>query len=221
MALLRYRVQRDHGSLRRTHVCLAVNFRLPPKFCHGVWPLGAWIVRCKNVGDPMLIVHLANSGTAEHQRSRQKEPAKLAVCNRWVRCVQSSHLPVVRSLLVNVFFALSVSKNPEHLLLFAAGNDGDPEDESRTSCTINIPAIGKNVLAVGASSSGPTRRPVTASDGDIISSYGTDDFSDIDTVAFFSSYGLTRDGRIKPEVVAPGDQVRTEFVGPTVFGICR
>lgn len=29
----------------------------------------------------------------------------------------------------------------------------------------------------------------------------------IDTVAYFSAYGPTKDGRIKPEVVAPGDRV--------------
>lgn len=31
--------------------------------------------------------------------------------------------------------------------------------------------------------------------------------ADIDTVAYFSSFGPTDDGRIKPEVVAPGDRV--------------
>eukprot|EP00903_Cladosiphon_okamuranus_P018381 g16907.t1 len=97
-------------------------------------------------------------------------------------------------------------ENPEHLLIFAAGNEGEPTDSGRTSCTINIPGIGKNVLAVGASSSGPTRWPLTADDGDVIEAYGKDQ-SDIDMVSFFSSYGPSRDFRIKPEVVAPGDQV--------------
>lgn len=32
--------------------------------------------------------------------------------------------------------------------------------------------------------------------------------ADIDTVSYFSSSGPTLDGRIKPEVVAPGDMVR-------------
>lgn len=67
------------------------------------------------------------------------------------------------------------------------------------------------MLAVGASSSGPTRWPLTADDGDIIEAYGLDQ-SDIDTVSFFSSYGPTRDFRVKPEVVAPGDQVCTSFL---------
>lgn len=99
-----------------------------------------------------------------------------------------------------------VLQNPEHLLLFAAGNQGDPADPTRT-CTINSPGLGKNVLTVGATSSGAARRPVTGDDGEPTSDYGGGD-SDIDTIAYFSSYGFTTDGRIKPEVVAPGDQVR-------------
>ena len=102
-------------------------------------------------------------------------------------------------------------QNPEHLLLFAAGNLGLPEDPDRETCTINSPGGGKNVLTIGASSSGEARRSYTDENGlprtlevqDVDSVPG-----DIDTVAYFSSYGLMADGRIKPEVVAPGDQVR-------------
>ncbi|CAN0481273.1 unnamed protein product, partial [Hapterophycus canaliculatus] len=84
--------------------------------------------------------------------------------------------------------------NPENLLIFAAGNDG--ENPENSVCTIGSPAIAKNVLAVGATSSGETR-------------FNTDGVYDIDHVASFSSWGFTTDGRIKPEVVAPGDMVRT------------
>ncbi|CAM9670039.1 unnamed protein product [Ectocarpus fasciculatus] len=81
--------------------------------------------------------------------------------------------------------------NPENLLIFAAGNDGELR---RSTCTMGSPAIAKNVLAVGASTSGDTRLSVTAGLG-------------IDTVAVFSSYGPTSDSRIKPEVLAPGDTI--------------
>ena len=97
-------------------------------------------------------------------------------------------------------------QNPENLLIFAAGNDGDAND-NRTVCTIGSPAIGKNVLTVGATSSGETRLTTTAEDG--TEADGTNGFADIDTVAVFSSYGPTTDGRIKPEIVAPGDMVST------------
>ncbi|CAN0454006.1 unnamed protein product, partial [Scytosiphon promiscuus] len=95
--------------------------------------------------------------------------------------------------------------NPENLVVVAAGNDGDIED-GRTVCTMNSPAIGKNALAVGATSSGETRLTKTSADGDRAD--GTNGYADVDTVAVFSSYGPTQDGRIKPEVVAPGDAVR-------------
>lgn len=120
-----------------------------------------------------------------------------------------SILPVPRDplnpFLPSFLYQLS-SQNPEHLLLFAAGNDGDLGDPGRATCTINTPAIGKNVLAVGASSSGRTRFPLTEDEGDTTETSSLDS-SNIDTMSIFSSYGPTSDGRIKPEVVAPGDQV--------------
>lgn len=100
------------------------------------------------------------------------------------------------------------------------------------SCFMFSPAIGKNILAVGASSTGPARATTTGVDGQFIyESYGLTNYTadgypyiclftvwgtpststeqaDIDTVAYFSSSGPTRDGRIKPELVAPGDQVQ-------------
>ncbi|CAN0465285.1 unnamed protein product, partial [Ectocarpus sp. 8 AP-2014] len=96
--------------------------------------------------------------------------------------------------------------NPEHLLIFAAGNDGGTE---RSVCTMASPAIGKNVLAVGASTSGDTR---------VISTEGG---TGIDMVADFSSYGFTTDGRIKPEVLAPGDMVYSAASDGTDSHSCR
>tara|TARA_B100001146_G_scaffold221624_1_gene232417 strand:- start:81 stop:3692 length:3612 start_codon:yes stop_codon:yes gene_type:complete len=68
--------------------------------------------------------------------------------------------------------------------LFAAGNEG-----SQGAQSIAPPATAKNVLTVGASTTG---RPGTASVGQ---------------VASFSSIGPTADGRIKPDIVAPGVQI--------------
>ena len=97
------------------------------------------------------------------------------------------------------------STPPQNLLIFSAGNDGDIDD-GRTVCTIGSPALGKNSLAVGATSSGETRLTTTGADGEVHNE--TNGWADVDTVASFSSYGLTQDGRIKPDVVAPGDAVR-------------
>lgn len=122
-------------------------------------------------------------------------------------------------------------QNPEHLIIFSAGNRGGFKDTDRESCTVGAPSIGKNILTVGATSSGASRATYTGSDGRLIyDRRGITDYSpegypwicteptlglpssslneaDIDTMAFFSSYGPTLDARIKPEVVAPGDQV--------------
>lgn len=101
----------------------------------------------------------------------------------------------------------SPAQNPENLLIFAAGNHGD--ETERSSCTIISPGIAKNVLAVGSTTSGSTRFSVTGA------LFPDVDSSDTDTVAYFSSYGPTNDGRIKPEVMAPGD-----MVCPQTINVC-
>ncbi len=76
------------------------------------------------------------------------------------------------------------------LVFFAAGNSGPAWD------TVISPATGKNVVAVGATLHGDFPGPCTME---------------------FSSRGWTRDGRIKPDVLAPGTWVvsaATNFVVP-------
>jgi len=70
-------------------------------------------------------------------------------------------------------------ENKDMLILFAAGNFGDEEN------TMASPATAKNILSVGASGNG--HRDSSQND-----------------MATFSSRGPTDDGRLKPEVVAPG-----------------
>ena len=72
----------------------------------------------------------------------------------------------------------------DFLVLFAAGNEGNSG-----SGTISPPSTAKNVLTIGASTSG---RPGTAPAGQVPS---------------FSSIGPTLDGRIKPDLVSPGVQI--------------
>jgi len=74
------------------------------------------------------------------------------------------------------------------ILVFAAGNAG-PDGQ-----TVDSPASGKNVIAVGACENVP---------GTLALTYGL--YADgEDTMADFSSRGPCEDGRIKPDVVAPG-----------------
>lgn len=127
-----------------------------------------------------------------------------AVSNGVVRSIrEKSILPTKPRTLSGVFGWM---QNPEHLLIFAAGNSGEMTATS-SSCTIGSPAVGKNVLAVGSSSSGATRWSSTGTDGAVRTSL-SEEAGDIDTVSWFSSNGPTADDRIKPELVAPGDGVR-------------
>jgi subtilisin family serine protease len=116
-------------------------------------------------------------------------------------------------------------RHKDYLFVVAAGNSGrdvSPGDGVVDADSINSPATAKNVLSVGASENEraqagdclprsqtmPTERlcwdrfgfsaaPLT---GDFVS-------DNRDGIAAFSSRGPTDDGRIKPEIVAPGTNV--------------
>lgn len=69
-------------------------------------------------------------------------------------------------------------------VVWAAGNErGGLARCGTTYFTTPPPATAKNVIAVGAAT------------------------SDLDTVAFFSSWGPTDDGRLRPDLIAPGHQI--------------
>ncbi|WP_060666408.1 S8 family serine peptidase [Bacillus sp. CHD6a] len=78
-------------------------------------------------------------------------------------------------------------RNNDMAVLFAAGNEGPG------SSTINAPGTAKNAITVGATEN---LRPSFGSYAD-----------NINHVAQFSSRGPTRDGRIKPDVMAPGTYI--------------
>ncbi|CAG9621573.1 S8 family serine peptidase [Sutcliffiella rhizosphaerae] len=78
-------------------------------------------------------------------------------------------------------------RNNDMAVLFAAGNEGP------NSGTISAPGTAKNAITVGATEN---LRPSFGSYAD-----------NINHVAQFSSRGPTRDGRIKPDVMAPGTYI--------------
>lgn len=78
---------------------------------------------------------------------------------------------------------LFLYQNTDVAIFFAAGNGG-----SGGNGTVTAEASSKNVIAVGASET-------------------TLDSESIENIAWFSSQGPTYDGRIKPDIIAPGDAV--------------
>ncbi|MDD4442341.1 MAG: S8 family serine peptidase [Kiritimatiellae bacterium] len=116
--------------------------------------------------------------------------------------------------------------HPDHLAVFASGNDGRDSnaDGKVDSDAIGSPAAAKNVLTVGATendrpagsggyssyswgSAWPTRYPAAPLKTDLISYSATLAPVYRQGMAAFSSRGPTDDGRIKPDVVAPGTDV--------------
>ena len=116
--------------------------------------------------------------------------------------------------------------HPDHLAVFAAGNAGRDSDRNGVvdPGSVGSPATAKNALAVGATENDrlpgtggysaytwgaawPNRYPVEPIAGDYLSYSATLNPRYLQGMAAFSSRGPTLDGRVKPDVVAPGTDV--------------
>lgn len=98
----------------------------------------------------------------------------------------------------------SMAGNQEMITFFAAGNDGGGNNDGTggTAGTVGQPGNAKNVIAIGAVEQ---RR---LCDNLNVSPYNSVPNTDSDwQIADYSSRGPTPDGRIKPDVVAPGSYV--------------
>lgn len=83
-------------------------------------------------------------------------------------------------------------------ILFAAGNDGyDYNKNEVVYDSVTPPSTAKNCITVGASESYRVGDPNIPDDYEFYA-------DNINEIALFSSRGWTSDGRIKPDVVAPG-----------------
>jgi subtilisin family serine protease len=109
------------------------------------------------------------------------------------------------------------TSHPDVLVVFAAGNAGVDRDWNGVIdlYSIGSPASGKNVLAVGASENNETGRTSGtrlnlnySAFGINSAPFGGDSVANHPSgIAAFSSRGPTRDGRVKPELVAPGTAI--------------
>lgn len=95
-----------------------------------------------------------------------------------------------------------VYNSDDLLLVFAAGNDGGPDAPS----SVDVPANAKNNIAVGATQS--FGRDLER--GQLGPAY----------LAGFSSRGPTDDGRIKPDLSAPGSFLLSAGARPSIVGEC-
>jgi subtilisin-like proprotein convertase family protein len=93
--------------------------------------------------------------------------------------------------------------NQEMVEVFAAGNDGDdwPESADEGYGTISAEGSAKNVITVGASEG--VRQSGTDGCGDVTNA----EANSARDIINFSSRGPTDDGRLKPDLVAPGTHI--------------
>ena len=99
--------------------------------------------------------------------------------------------------------------NQEMLHVFSAGNDGPVAN------SIGSPGTAKNVFTVGATES--------VRDNGVNDGCGESNADDADDCANFSSRGPTDDGRVKPDITAPGTHVQgpaSQDPGYTGTGVC-
>lgn len=131
---------------------------------------------------------------------------------------------------------LYLSEHPEHLVLFASGNEGSDRDGNRVvdARTLYAPASAKNVIAVGACE-GPAAGIGLRSTWTALERPGTTRFANAadrsdpvsgepDRLALLTSAGPTTDGRRKPDVCAPGTNVvglRSSVSPNTGWGIAE
>ncbi len=112
-------------------------------------------------------------------------------------------------------------QNPDAVILFASGNDGTDRDGNREvdRGSLYAPASAKNVIAVGATEGADVGVGMRGTWGEMDAAQKQfrnavdrqDPISgDANTIALFSGTGPTMDGRIKPDVCAPG----TNLVAP-------
>lgn len=130
--------------------------------------------------------------------------------------------------------------NPDSIILFAAGNSGidgtpngllcDGSDGVVDPDSMATPATAKNVITVGASESTRTSGGVGSYPWFLLNlcflgaPFGSDPMADnADGMAAFSSRGPVDDGRVKPDLVAPGTNIvsaRSHAPGAgTLFGV--
>lgn len=108
--------------------------------------------------------------------------------------------------------------HPEMLIVFAAGNSGADKDKSGRidGGSLATPGTAKNALTVGASenvtSTGGVQVPLKKLSAarelwPVEPLYSSHPSDNINGLAMFSSRGPTMDGRIKPDLVAPGSNI--------------
>lgn len=121
--------------------------------------------------------------------------------------------------------------NPDFCVLFAAGNDGKDRNGNGVIDlgSVTAPGTAKNCITVGACENNRPEFNMTYGqswhDDYPVDPIKSDKVSDNpDDIAAFSSRGPTADGRIKPDVVAPGTFIlsaRSRMIAENNFGWAR
>jgi subtilisin-like proprotein convertase family protein len=162
----------------------------------GVSPYGR--IRNTKVYDNFGIYDITNCGNTDAAIVRRTyEAGAIITANGWGTASSGNYNATARAydILTRDASAI-VTGNQQILHIFAAGNSGPG------SGTLDSPASAKNVLTVGATEN--------VRDEGIADGCRYTNADNADDLASFSARGPTADGRIKPEIVAPGIHVQAQ-----------
>ncbi|CEP03591.1 hypothetical protein PBRA_009476 [Plasmodiophora brassicae] len=114
-------------------------------------------------------------------------------------------------------------QNKDFLAVFSAGNNG-----TRGPYTITSPGNAKNVLCVGASVTAPSmfddvfcgETAYNRNEAICDAARSPDEHYTDNDMAYFSSIGPASDGRIKPDIVAPGQYIYSARSAPGAGSSC-
>ncbi|RPH95689.1 hypothetical protein EHM69_03540 [candidate division KSB1 bacterium] len=142
--------------------------------------------------DPYCLYNSPQDIAANYQQARNVHGADLTTnsigsntaANEY-DCAWEGDYELVSQLLDNI---VRGSLGSPYTVVFAAGNERGYETCGTTYSTLGVPGAAKNIITVGAT-------------------------EDNDAMTDFSSWGPTDDGRIKPEVCAPGSGIYSTIPG--------
>lgn len=154
----------------------------------------------------------AGSGAASNGLYKGVAPEALLIN---AKCAQSSGLALTSDIIAAIEWS-AYTQNADILSISLGGGIGDPNDP--LSIAVDQAASSGVLVSISSGNSGPnyasTASPAAAKK---VISVGASDYND--RIVDFSSRGPTVDGRVSPDVVAPGYQVISALESNSVIGL--
>ncbi|MEM2109395.1 MAG: S8 family serine peptidase [Candidatus Odinarchaeota archaeon] len=154
----------------------------------------------------------AGSGTASNGLYKGVAPGALLIN---AKCAQVSGIALTSDVIAAIEWSVS-EQGADILSISLGGGLGDPD--SPLSTTVDWAASQGVIVSISAGNSGPDYASVASpAAGRRVIAVGASDYDD--RIVYFSSRGPTVDGRVSPDVVAPGYQVISTLAAESIIDL--